>query len=309
MKIWKFHGNIVPLGRKPLDPVAVQAFHAKGMFHELVKSAPDVQPPPETTYRNKASAALSLMLGNGPDPANPPQFPNGVGDCAIAGDQHLEALRVFNAGGAYVPTTADTLAEYSAVTGFNVNDPNSDQGTDPMALYAWRKTHPYPSGSVMVDAVAVDASSPEKVKEACWLAVGLNLAMAMPDDWENLEDNNDVWDVAGPPNPANGHDPPIVDYDENYVYLNTWGEIIRLTWAALAKYGIPSAGGMCTAELVSDCVSKMTQKAPSGYDFSALDAFLAQGTALPPSAAPAPASAPAFTDPVPPGDLGPAAKS
>src|ERR1039458_10354450 len=35
------------------------------------------------------------MFGNGPDPANVPAFPNGVGDCVVAG--LLEAIRAVGA--------------------------------------------------------------------------------------------------------------------------------------------------------------------------------------------------------------------
>jgi hypothetical protein len=216
------------------------------------------------------------MLGNGPDPSNPPAFPNGMGCCAEACDFHLDALRCCNAGAPYVPATGQVVTEYTDITGFDPTNPSSDQGTSVPQLIAWRAQNPYPSGATLLGAPPVDATDPSKIAQGCWLAEGLSGCLCLPDDYESEEDAGDTWDVAGPANPENGHNVGIVDYDlsNKLVTLVTWGEPISMTMAAVAKYMVPSAGGALYAYCSSDCIAKMTGKAANGYDFSTLSSYL-----------------------------------
>jgi hypothetical protein len=273
MKKFRFRGKDHVVGDLKIDPAAAQKHYAKGLFHTLVPSLP--APPASTSYASAAAAGLATMLGN-----------DKIGDCAIACDWHLDALRAANAGGAYTPEEAQAIAEYTAITGYDPNDPSTDQGTDPGALVSWRETNAYPSGVCLVGAPAVDATNQTYLKQALWLAVGLGAFAGLPDDWESEENAGDVWDVAGPSNPQNGHMFGLVDFGPSGITVVTWGELITLTYAAAAKYLIPSAGGGALAFLAEDCIAQMSQKAPSGFDFSTLATYLG----LPP---PAPSTLPA----------------
>lgn len=63
-----------------------------------------------------------------------------LGDCAIAGS--IEEVRLANAlRGVTVNFTDETAVQnYSAITGFDPDDPSTDQGTDVHDLYQYRKT-------------------------------------------------------------------------------------------------------------------------------------------------------------------------
>jgi hypothetical protein len=76
------------------------------------------------------------MLGNGPDPSNPPSAPNGVGNCVIAAAMHYAQIETANTQNPLTPTTALALKVYSTITGYDPSQTDAsgnnptDQGTD-----------------------------------------------------------------------------------------------------------------------------------------------------------------------------------
>jgi hypothetical protein len=68
------------------------------------------------------------MLGNGPDPTVHPGF-QGAGDCFFAGAAHetMETLKI--ARRAVSITGKEVISDYSAVTGYVLDDESTDQGT------------------------------------------------------------------------------------------------------------------------------------------------------------------------------------
>ena len=178
MKLLKINGIQRLVGNVKIPSEAdLLWLKAKGFFHEFLAPHKDVAalvPPDTLDLVTPCADAIRTMLGNGPDPDNPPLFPNGVGCCVLADDNHLAAIRATLAGAPYVPTTAENLLDYGACTGFNPNDPNSDQGTDPIAWLKWRLAGAkYPDGSTLLDARLVDVSNDGFFNQAMWLADGL----------------------------------------------------------------------------------------------------------------------------------------
>jgi len=283
MKNFKVRGKNRLVGNVKIPSVAeMQAFHARGLFHEVMGTLPT--PPDSVDYITAAQAALATMLGNGPDSTLPAgQGP--VGDCVIAEDLHLASLRACNAGSPWIPTTAQALSAYSAVTGFVIGDASTDQGTDPLALVRYRLAgNAYPDGSKILGAVAVDASNAISLKQAIWLADGVMMWASLPDGWESEEDGGDVWDVSGDPGPQNGHGFGGASYGKN-ILLTEWGiddPEIELTFAAAAKYCVTSAGGGVVAFIGSNIVSAATSKCPAGFDLTTLTAYVnSLGAAVP----------------------------
>ena len=281
MKQFKFRGKSRRVGTVVIPTIEqMSAFHARGMFHDVFANVPSA--PSDVDYITPAKAALATMLGNGPDSTLPAGV-DPVGDCILAEDLHLSAMRGCNAGAPWVPTTEQALAAYSAVTGYVQGNPSTDQGTDPLQLITYREAgNPYPDGSTILAAIAVDASNSDALKKAIWLADGVFAWASLPADWESEEDGGDVWDVAGDPVPANGHGFALVSYKGNYL-LSEWGEDdppVELTPAAAAKYLVPSAGGGCVALLGSNIINSVTSKCPAGFDATTLKTYLASlGTA------------------------------
>lgn len=256
-----------------------------GFFHEALfklmpKAAASGQLVAPASYDlvTPCSAIIDTMLGNGPDPGNPPAMPNGVGDCIIAEDMKLAAMRATLAGKPWVPTTADTLKRYGAITGFDPTNVNSDQGTDPVAWLKYILTpgNTYPDGSSICAAFNVDTTNWASYTLAHWLSDGIIHWASLPDAVESEEDSGDTWDAAGPPNPANGHGFGGCGYGPGYANALEWGlnPPIKLTAAFLGKYCTPAAGGGCVALIGSNMFNALTKKCPAGLDEPGLEAAL-----------------------------------
>jgi hypothetical protein len=268
--VFTFRGVDRIVGRL-IQPSEVDAIEqaAKGLFHELFPPhmLGVVASPSATHYLTANPAAQATMLLN-----------NVRGCCAEAADLHIDASRCANAGAPYLPTDDDSDAAYRGATGYD-GTPATDRGTDPLRLMAWRKTNPYPSGSVLLDSVNVQPSR-AMLSQGIWLCTGLLGWACLPQAWESLEDAGDVWDLAGPPVPTNGHMFGLLDYTDAGPIIETWGEQIQMTWAAAKLYLSRSAGGGVVAPLDTDCISRVTSKTPSGFDLSALTRYV-QGLPAP----------------------------
>src|SRR6202023_1333730 len=96
------------------------------------------------------------------------------------------------------------------------------------------------------------------------------IGFEMPDAWVNPMPSGPgfVWDVAGSPDPNNGHAVAIVGYNSQGVQIATWGMIGTVTWAALKAYCATSAGGNLYTAVSADAVNKLTQTTPAGLSLS-----------------------------------------
>lgn len=248
-KMFHFRGvaRLVGTVRQP-SAIDLAELAVKGFFHKLLGITDATQggpiPPPSCDYWTAAKTALGTMLLN-----------NELGDCICAEDLHLSAMRAANAGTVWVPSDAEALTLYQIVGGYVPGNSATDQGCDPMALVRYRLANPYPDGAKLLDARLVDATSDVALKQAIWLATGAFAWASLPAEWESEEGAGDVWDVAGDPVPSNGHAFGLVCYDD-YVQVTTWGEQVKLTLPAAAKYLTPSAGGGVLALIDSRCTQQ-----------------------------------------------------
>ncbi len=263
---------------------------ARSVKLEHILGATPVTPPSSTNNRAKADAALKQMYLN-----------DQLGDCVIAGRYHrLGLLTGAATGKAFIATRAQILADYERIGGYSPSDPNSDQGCDMTVAANDGVTHGYADGSKDVGWISIDPTNKSHVMLAIYLFEVGDVGVELPDEWVNPFPSGDgfTWDVAGDPDPSNGHCYEIVDYDANLgVYIETWGMGGWETWAALAKYTCDAAGGELQIHLNQDQLDKAMAKAPNGLDWATLiAAFNAQGGHVP---VPTPPPAPSPT-PVPP---------
>jgi hypothetical protein len=99
--------------------------------------------------------------------------------------------------------------------------------------------------------------------------IGLNLPRA----WQDAE----IWDIGSSPayRPGSwgGHSVPIVGYDNEFVYVVTWGDVQQMTWAGLKKYCDEAYAIISPEWLAGDAVS------PSGFDLKSLHLAMKVATA------------------------------
>ena len=160
-----------------------------------------------------------------------------IGDCVIA--MMLHSIEDFHLDAGTPPpafTDADAISIYSAITGYNPNDPSSDRGTDEgAAMRHWE--HPglqsTDNGShTIVATVAVDPSNLNECRIAIDEFIDLQIGIALPISAQGQTE----WTVVGDgktghsaPGSWGGHGIPYREYDAETFKCVTWGAELLLT--------------------------------------------------------------------------------
>lgn len=193
------------------------------------------------------------------------------GDCVWAGAGH-ETILWGKEGKLTNSFTADTaLSDYSAVTGFNKNDPNSDQGTDMQKAASYRRA----TGIVDVHNrrhkvsayLAVAPKSVQEIKQAVYALSAVGLGIEFPDSAMDQFNKGEPWTVVKGSKVDGGHYVPVVGYDAQYLYVITWGKVQKMAWAFYEKYNDETVAYLDEEFLVKG-------KSPEGFDVAQLTADL-----------------------------------
>jgi len=248
------------------------------------------QAPPSCDYTNKAASVLANIYGN-----------DKLGDCVIAGGYHVVGVETGNAGHLFTATSDQIIADYSAIGGYNPKDPSTDQGCDETtALDYWTQTG-FANGTKILGYLAVDPSNQAEVMAAMYLFENLYFGIELPDAYVNPMPSNSgfTWDVAGNPDPNNGHCFVGVGYNDKGVQIDTWGMIGTFAWEAVAAYCTAKANGALYVLLTPDQLTKGETTAPNGIDWTSLISdFDSIGGNVTPSQPVSPAPAPGPAVPV-----------
>jgi hypothetical protein len=223
--------------------------------------------PIDIDYSKDAMPSLNLVYMN-----------DSLGDCVVAGCSHLDGVLTGNAtSGTPVTFTSPQIeAMYTGMSGgvFNPNDPSTDQGCDPETAFQWWQSNGLlPDGSHKIAGwLGIDATNEVEIRAAIWFFENVCPVYELPDAWINPPPaaNGFVWDVAGPPDPNNGHFTLGMGCSKQGITLSTWGMLGTLTYAAAAMYCVPSAGGQLYTVISQDGLVKAMNKFPEGLTWSQL---------------------------------------
>jgi hypothetical protein len=193
-----------------------------------------------------------------------------VGDCTCAGAGHADMLWTANAAAQTAhPTDDQILSAYSAITGYNPADPNTDQGANMLdVLKYWRSTGI--AGTTIQAFVSVDWMDPKEVAAAIYLFGCLYIGVNLPQSAEDAFGAGQPWADTTDTNILGGHCVLLTGYDQGTVKLVTWGKEITATLEWLKTYCEESYAILTPAWI------EATGQAPSGFDMAQLDAKLAQ---------------------------------
>ena len=233
----------------------------------------------------RAFAALGPAPASSPDwvSAVMQQSPQGwgimgndmYGDCTCADSGHQEMLRTANAGTIWIPTTEDVLNLYSAITGFNPANPDSDQGADELSVIQYLTQTGF-NGRKLSGSANLDPTQLEQLRWAVCIFGASRLGVNLPQSAMDAFDAGQPWDVTDDTAPAGGHDVPIVKYDADGTWwVVTWGKLWPVTQDfLLACYpdGTPYVEE-AHAELAFDWVSE-AGASPGKLDLSQLQSDL-----------------------------------
>lgn len=265
------------LGRKILPP---DPRNIRLADHLNFRALP---PPPDSGDYTQAVKTGWGDLGN-----------RNFGDCVIAAGYHQDMVWEWNSG--RVPSlfsTSQALLDYSAVTGFNQSDPNTDNGTNPDDfLKYWRDTG-IAGGAHKIGAWAyVDATNPLQIKQTINLFEGLYCCFQMP---AAVSEAHDVWDIpagqplTGPWMPGswgghavqsskwgmgNGNLFGLINKKPGF-WVVSWGDLYFVT------YRFAAAFGDLFSALISPDMLNGQGKTPAGLDLPSLQAALTEVGNLP----------------------------
>lgn len=167
-----------------------------------------------------------LMLGNGPDDSVRPGF-GGAGDCVLAFIANVIRLTHGIARKPQPPITGkETIAAYSEVTGYVIDDPSTDNGTDMRtALNWWRKTG-FADANGVRHKLGAFALIPRGGHlawfRALWqLDIGVGLGIQFPVSAMDQFNAGQVWQlVAG--SPIEGGHAILLDARRQWPRVETW---------------------------------------------------------------------------------------
>lgn len=156
------------------------------------------------------------------------------GDCVWAGAAHETMLWNAEADNTVPFTDTAVLSDYSAVTGFNADDPNTDQGTDMQVAASYRKkTGVVDANGVrhQVDAyVALKKRSLDWVTKAAYYFGAVGVGIRFPNSAMDQFNAGQPWTLKPFSPVEGGHYIPIVGRAANGNLLCvTWGKIQEIT--------------------------------------------------------------------------------
>lgn len=191
------------------------------------------------------------------------------GDCAQAGAMHLIQAQTANAGAPLHGTLEQTLALYTALTGFSPADPATDQGTDLLSLLEyWKGTGIEVTGAQgntvthrILGWAALDLTSIAQMRYASYIFGGTYLGIQCPRS--ALEDMSNWTYKAGSPIEG-GHCIPGLGQGGAGGHVASWGRAIPYTWEFALKY--LDEGYV----VVSPAWVEAQGKSPSGLDLNGL---------------------------------------
>jgi hypothetical protein len=229
-----------------------------------------------------------------------------LGDCVPAGLAHVKGVLVANQPASPPILTDAQIDTIYESCGYVPGNPSTDNGCEVLQTIDWWMANGIPSGTTPkpVGVLAVDPTNQNEVMLAIWLFGNLVIGIDLPDAWITPfpSASGFTWDVAGAPDPDNGHCPPGIDYTAQGMVISTWGMTGTMTWAAVSYYLAAAQGGEAYVVITQDSLNTATGLAPDGYDWAQMVAYFNSlgGNVTPPTPAPPPTPPTPPPTPVPP---------
>lgn len=154
------------------------------------------------------------------------------GDCVFAENGHIAGQQTaLGEGTEIIVTTQQVLDEYSRVTGFNPNDPNTDNGATVQDGLGDLRTNGI-AGVQITTFAQLDTTNMTEVKTAVFNFGMVDVGcMIYQSDMDRFNAGQGWVGTGATGNPLGGHCIGLVGYDANNLYFVTWGKIQKATYA------------------------------------------------------------------------------
>lgn len=197
-----------------------------------------------------------------------PMFANDRwGDCVWAGAAHETTLLNKEAGNTVNFTDADVLSDYAAATGFNPNDPSTDNGTDVQVAAAYRQKTGIVDASgkrhTIAAYLALEPSNTLGLLLASYMFVA-GVGLQLPSTAFDQTNAGRPWDVVPRSAIEGGHYVPLLGRRaDGLLVFVSWGAIQLATERFVQDYCDEAVAYLSQEDLVN-------QKSPDGFDFATL---------------------------------------
>ena len=194
-----------------------------------------------------------------------------VGDCVLAGGAHETMMWTAEGYAPAVFTDECVLSDYSAITGYDPSDPNTDNGTDmQMAASYRRKTGLLDANGKRHKVAAYLAITPGNLSEhllAAWLFGAVGIGINFPAYAMDEFNSGIPWAVEERKRQIEGgHYIPLVAH-RGLLCVVTWGRIQQMTPQFFHKFNDESLVYLSEEMLYGG-------KSPEGFDDAQLRADL-----------------------------------
>jgi hypothetical protein len=215
--------------------------------------------PPAKTYWEYKVKSYPMMLNDQ------------LGDCVFACGGHLVQEFTAHTGTEVIPTDAQVLAAYEAVSGYVPGNSNTDNGAAITDFLAYWLNQGFAGQPNLLGWAAIDQTDITSVKQAVFLFGALDIGMNLPNSAMDQFQAGQPWDVVADDGGIDGgHCIPIMGYGADGFTIVTWGKTQQMTNAFFQKY-CDEGYALISPQWMSD----VTKLAPNGLDLAALQADLA----------------------------------
>lgn len=195
------------------------------------------------------------------------------GDCVWAGAAHETMLWTREGGHPAGFSLTSVLSDYSAVTGFEPSDPNTDQGTDMQTAASYRrKTGVLDVSGKRHKIAAYLAITPGDLQEhlvATYLFGAVGIGIQFPDSAMYQFNQGKAWSVVSGSKIEGGHYIPLVAHRSRHLVCVTWGQTQPMTLGFFRKYNDESIAYVSLEALTNG-------KSLEGFNATQLEADLKQ---------------------------------
>jgi len=241
-------------------------FNPKTLKLKKYLMRPNMPPPPAKLWREfKIPADAWQMFGN-----------DTIGDCTCAAVAHMLMLVTAHTGTIVIPTLADVVGMYSAVTGYDPTQtqPDGSNPTDNGAaitdiLNYWQTTGL--AGHKILGWGQIDNTNINLNKLGMYIFAATDIGVQVPASAETQFAAGQAWTPVTPDGGIQGgHSVPNFGEGAQGESCVTWSKRQEMTWDWFTKYGDESY-----VVVTQDWVNNATGLAPNMLNMDALVADLA----------------------------------
>ncbi|MGW2724789.1 hypothetical protein [Streptomyces sp. NPDC001492] len=159
-----------------------------------------------------------------------------VGDCTCAGVAHMvNQLTFYGSGTEVTPAEDSVLRMYSAITGYDPDNPATDTGAYCQDVLKYWRTAGL-EGHRIAAYAALDVANLTEVKQAIAAFGTVYVGMNFPDSAMRQFNAGHVWDVVRSARIEGGHCVIVGAYGHGRFGLVTWGQETEMTEAFWKRY-------------------------------------------------------------------------